>query len=127
MIKKTKRKDFEIKFYEDLLQKTPNSVQTLSCLGDAYTRKGFYYEGLEVDKKLAVLKPQDPTVHYNLACSLSLIGEHVTAYNELRRAVLLGYDDFHYILKDPDLKELRKDERFDSFFSKIKRLKSSFL
>lgn len=124
---KKKRKDFEIKFYEELLQKTPNFVQALSCLGDAYTRKGFYNQGLEVDKKLSLLRPQDPVVYYNLACSLSLVGDYLSAYKELKRAVLLGYDDFHYILKDPDLKELRRDNRFESFFSKIKKLEKNKL
>jgi tetratricopeptide (TPR) repeat protein len=123
MKKKIKKKDFEIIFYENLLKNRPNFIQALVSLGDAYTRKGFYNEGLEVDRKLVQLKPEDPVVHYNLACSLSLVGEVEQAFAELKKAVLLGYDDFSYILEDPDLENLRKHLQFKEFFAKIKRIK----
>ena len=84
------RKDFEIKFYEDILKKHPDFVNVLISLGDTYTRKGLHQEGLAVDKKLVSLKPDDPIVHYNLACSLSLTGQVKEALSELKRAVLLG-------------------------------------
>ncbi|MFA5271165.1 MAG: hypothetical protein WC412_02340 [Candidatus Omnitrophota bacterium] len=122
---KRPKKDFEIKFYEGLLLKTPNFFHALASLGDAYTRKGFYQEGLEVDRKLVNMKPEDPIVHYNFACSLSLSGDIDEAFKELKRAVLLGYDDFSYIVKDPDLENLRKHDRFNDFFSKIKSLRKS--
>jgi tetratricopeptide (TPR) repeat protein len=120
---KKKKKDFEIKFYEGLLSKSPNFFNALATLGDVYTRKGFYEEGLEVDRKLVNLKPEDPVVHYNFACSLSLIGEIEEAFKELKKAVLFGYDDIAYILKDPDLGNLRKHSRFNDFFVKIKKIK----
>ena len=120
-----RKKDFEIKFYEGLLSKTPNFFHALASLGDAYTRKGFYQEGLEVDRKLVSMKPEDPIVHYNFSCSLSLSGDIEQAFKELKMAVLLGYDDFSYIVKDPDLENLRKHDRFTDFFSKIKNLRKS--
>ncbi len=122
---KRRKKDFEIKFYERLLSKNPNFFHALATLGDAYTRKGFYQEGLEVDRKLVSLKPEDPIVHYNFACSLSLLGEIEEAFKELKKAVLLGYDDFSYIVKDPDLENSRKHARFNDFFDKLKSLKKS--
>jgi tetratricopeptide (TPR) repeat protein len=117
-----KRKDFEIKFYEKLLAQNPNFVNALISLGDAYTRKGFYQEGLAVDKRLAVLRPNDPLVHYNLACSLSLVGDAKLALDELKKAVLLGYDEFEYILKDSDLENVRQLPEFKAFFAKLKKL-----
>jgi len=119
-----KRKDFEILFYEKLLEKRPNFIQALSCLGEAYTRKGFYEEGLKIDRKLVQLKPEDPIVHYNLSCSLSLLGKTEEALEELKKAVLLGYDDFSYLLEDPDLENVRKLPTFLEFFRKITRMKS---
>ncbi len=118
-----KRKDFEILFYEKLLEKRPNFIQALSCLGEAYTRKGFYEEGLKIDRKLVQLKPEDPIVHYNLACSLSLLGRTEEALEELKKAVLLGYDDFSYLLEDPDLENVRKLPTFLEFFRKITQMK----
>ncbi|MCP4653413.1 MAG: hypothetical protein GY858_08550 [Candidatus Omnitrophica bacterium] len=121
MKKRIRRKDFEIKFYENLIQKRPNFVHALASLGDAYTRGGFYKEGLAVDKRLAELKPQDPHVHYNLACSLSLTGDLQTALEELKEAIVLGYDDFDYLFKDSDLENLRNLPECREFFKKLSR------
>lgn len=117
-----KRKNFEIKFYESLIEKAPDFISVLIPLGDAYTRKGFYQKGLVVDRKLSYLLPNDPVVRYNLACSLSLADKPEEALGELKKAVLLGYDEFSYIRKDSDLANLRKLPEFKSFFAKIKKL-----
>ena len=108
-----------MRFYEALLQDRPDFTQVLANLGDAYTRKGFYQEGLEVDKRLVRLKPEDSVVRYNLACSLSLVGDLDAALGELKRAILLGYDEFDYIVSDKDMDNLRETEQFKSFWRKI--------
>jgi tetratricopeptide (TPR) repeat protein len=118
-----KKKDFEIIFYENILKERPNFISVLRLLGDAYTKKGFYEEGLAVDQRLANLEPDDPIVHYNLACSLSLLGKTDEALAQLKKAVLFGYDDFYYIQEDDDLENLRKLPEFDKFFAKIKKVK----
>jgi len=115
-----KRKDFEIRFYENILKECPNFVSLLMALGDIYTRKGFFQEGLAVDERLADLRPDDPVIYYNLACSLSLVGRPKEALEGLKKAILFGYDDFSYIQKDPDLENLRKLPEFKSFFSNLK-------
>ncbi len=117
-----KKKDFEIEFYENILKQRPDFIGVLTLLGDVYTRKGLYQEGLEVDQRLASLKPDDPIVHYNLACSLSLVGKPKEALSELKKAVLFGYDDFSYIEKDSDLENLRLLPEFKKFFAKLKKL-----
>ncbi len=121
--KSVKRKDFEIRFYERLVKERPSFLQALVSLGNAYTRKGFYEEGLAVDKKLVELKPDDPIAHYNLACSLSLLGKAEEAFLELKKAVLLGYEDFDYLLKDPDLENVRRLNSFKDFLAKLEKIK----
>lgn len=120
-MKKPRKKDLEIRFYEDIVKQRPRFFEALSSLGDAYTRKGFYKQGLEVDKRLVTLKPQDPVVHYNLACSLSLVGDIDESLKALKKAVLLGYDDFSYMAKDPDLENVRAHRCFEKFLSKAKK------
>jgi tetratricopeptide (TPR) repeat protein len=120
--KPAKRKDFEIQFYENLLLRRPDFVNVLIYLGDAYTKRGLYGEGLAVDRKLAVLRPDDPVVHYNLACSLSLLGYKQEAFRALKKAVLLGYDEFNHMLKDRDLEAVRALPEFQVFLKKIQRL-----
>tara|TARA_B100000315_G_C14529389_1_gene565402 strand:- start:974 stop:1381 length:408 start_codon:yes stop_codon:yes gene_type:complete len=121
--KSEKKKSFEIKFYESIIRERPDFIGALIPLADAYTKADFYREGLVVDKKLSALKPADPVVHYNLACSLSLTGKPKEALGALKKAVLLGYSDFKYILGDSDLVSLRELPEFGTFFSKLKKLK----
>jgi tetratricopeptide (TPR) repeat protein len=104
--------DFEISFYERLLQKRPDFINALIALGDAYTKSGRYEDGLKVDKRLARLKPDDPVVHYNLACSYSLLKMAGPAFLALKKAIRLGYRDFAFMEKDPDLEYIRKDPRY---------------
>lgn len=109
--------EFEIKFYENILKDNPDFVEALIALGDAYTKNGRYEEGLKVDQKLAKLKPKDPVVFYNLACSYSLLKELDVSLEALRKAIKLGYDDFSYIQKDLDLENLRQDKRYKTLFT----------
>jgi len=112
--------DFEIKFYENLLKQKPNFVDALIALGDAYTKKGLYKKGLKVDKKLIKLKPDDAIVWYNLACDYSLLKKSELCLRALRKAIKLGYRDFKFIQKDPDLKYIRKDKRYKELITKFK-------
>jgi tetratricopeptide (TPR) repeat protein len=113
--------DFEISFYEGVLKKRPDFFQALTALGNAYTVRGDYAEGLKIDLRLSRLRRDDPMVHYNLACSYSLLGKIDSAFKTLKNAIGLGYDDFNYLRRDPDLENLRKDKRFETLFKALKR------
>lgn len=104
--------EFEIAFYEKLLKAYPDFVDALVPLGDAYTRRGLYEQGLEMDLKLTMLRPDDPGVWYNLACSYSLLNRLDDAANALRRAMTLGYADADALRRDPDLGNLRRSPKF---------------
>lgn len=112
--------DFEIRFYERLVAEKPDFLDALIPLAEVYTRKGFHEKGLEIDRRLAELCRTDPVVHYNLACSLSLTGQNKEAIRALKRAVRLGYRDFTYLRRDPDLKGLQGDPEFQTIFSRRK-------
>jgi len=124
MRSKIKKKSFKIKFYENLIKERPYFFNVLICLRQEYSKRGFYEESLEITKRLVKLKPTDPVVHYNLACSLSLLGRIDEAFLELKKSLILGYDDYYCILKDPDLENLRRDNKFKDFLDKLKNLKN---
>jgi tetratricopeptide (TPR) repeat protein len=109
--------DFEIAFFEGVVQNCPNFIEALIALGDAYTKRGRYKDGLWVDRKLSRLRPEDGTVHYNLACSYSLLEQSEECLEALTKAVRLGYREFRFMLEDPDLAFIRKDPRFGSMLS----------
>lgn len=104
--------DFELALYESVLSDDPANVEALIALGEAYTHRGAFAEGLAVDRRLASLRPADPVVRYNLACSLSLLGCAEESLAELAAAVDRGYRDAAHMDGDRDLDKVRSDPRF---------------
>lgn len=104
--------DFEIEFFGGILERFPDYVDVLRIQGNNLTLKGRYADGLQIDKRLVQLRPNDPLVHYNLACSYALLNRKELAIKTLRRAVELGYRDFRYLREDRDLDAIRHDPRF---------------
>lgn len=107
---------FEISFYEGTLAKHPDFVAAMVALGDLYTKNGQYVQGLAVDQRLAQIRPDDPYVFYNLACSYSLMQDVDEALIAIQQAVKCGYDDVAFLEQDEDLKDLRADPRFIKFW-----------
>jgi tetratricopeptide (TPR) repeat protein len=104
--------DFEIELFSHILEQRPDYVDVLRVQGNNLTLKGRYAEGLQIDKRLVQLRPNDPLAHYNLACSYALLKRPDNAIKTLRRAVELGYRDFRYMREDHDLDTIRHDPRF---------------
>ena len=115
--------DVEIGFIEGVVRRDPDYVDALQILGDDYTKRGRFVDGLTVDEQLARLRPHDPTVLYNLACSYSLTERIAEAFNALHRALAAGYDDFKWMGQDPDLEALRKHPLYEEVRTKIKAAK----
>jgi tetratricopeptide (TPR) repeat protein len=115
--------DLEIEFMEGIVRREPDYVEALQILGDAYTRRGLFADGLKVDERLAALRCDDPIVHYNLACSYSLMKHYDEAICALERALNLGYRDFKWLNQDPDLKNLRKHTLYKRIRAKIQSLR----
>lgn len=111
--------DYEISFYERLIEHNPNFVNALIALGDAYTKKGRCKDGLKIDQRLVKLRPDDPTVCYNLACSYSLLKMANSCLKAIKQAIHLGYRDFAYMQKDPDLEFIRGDPRYKKLIQEI--------
>ena len=112
--------DVKISFMEGLVRRDPNYVDALQLLGDHYTQRGRFTEGLNVDERLARLEPQNPVVFYNLACSYSLTEHFDRAAEALEKAILLGYKDFAWLTKDPDLKKFRTQPVYREILKKIR-------
>ena len=115
--------DIKIQFMEGIVRRDPNYVDALQLLGDHYTQRGRFNEGLGVDERLARLEPKNPVVFYNLACSYSLTEQYDRAAFALEKALQLGYRDFAWLAKDPDLKKLRQQPIYRQIQKKIKGMK----
>ena len=116
--------DVQIEFMEGVVRRDPRYVEALQLLGDNYTKRGRFTEGLVVDERLAQLEPGNPLVFYNLACSYSLTDQCERAADAIERALDLGYADFKWLAKDPDLKKLRAHSRYKEIRERIKSIRT---
>jgi Flp pilus assembly protein TadD len=111
--------EFELGFFEQVRKRMPSDVRVVSILAHLYTQTGRIDEGLKMDRKLVRLQPEDPTIHYNLACSLALKGRKADAVNALRTAITLGYEDFRWMQHDPDLAALQGYSGYQSLLEEV--------
>ena len=111
--------EFLAEILETETSRHPGNVDALAELGHVYTRQGRIERGLEIDRELVRVVPDNPTVHYNLACSLALLAVKDEAFVALERAVALGYCDAQFLLEDDDLASLRADPRFQALVRRL--------
>lgn len=114
--------DLEIQFLEGIVRRDPTYIEALQILGDNYTRRGLFQDGLRIDERLCRLRPDDSLVHYNLACSYSLTNQLELAVDALESAINLGYRDFKWLAQDPDLKNLREHNEYKRIRAKVREL-----
>jgi tetratricopeptide (TPR) repeat protein len=106
--------DFDIDFFERLLARQGDSVETLRILAELVSRKGNARRAVELDRRVVELLPEDFLARYNLACSLARAGRPDEAIDALSRAILLGYDDLAHMETDPDLESLHDHPDFQA-------------
>lgn len=104
--------EFEIDFYQRILERDPLHVDTLSALAGNLVATGEFGRALGLDRRLVRLRPEWPVAWYDLACSYSLLGLIGPAVHALSKALELGYPRPGWILRDPHLKAVRRDPRF---------------
>ncbi len=73
-----------------------------------------------MDRRLVRLQPQNPTAHYNLACSLALSKRKSEALQALKIAVELGYKDAEWLSQDPDLEVLQGHPEFQKLVNRLR-------
>jgi predicted Zn-dependent protease len=110
---------FEINFYESLDKQNPTDGRVMEILAQLYTKVGRNEEGLSMDLRLSRERPDDPLVHYNLACSLALVGQAEEAVSTLKNSIELGYRDFKWMFNDPDLDAIRNLPSYEKLIEEI--------
>ncbi len=113
--------NFEISFYEDLDKRDSNDVRVMEILAQLYTKVGRNAEGLSMDLRLSKARPEDPMIHYNLSCSLALMGQLGEAVEVLMSAIEMGYSDFDWMMQDKDLDPIRNHPAYKELLNEIGR------
>lgn len=111
--------DFEIEFFEQILCRNPDDVQSLVALGHVLSDRRLFQRALKVDVRLTELQPGHPVAMYNLACSYAQTGQLRPSMAALRRAVEFGFDDVMHIANDPDLEPIRSMPEFESLLQQL--------
>jgi tetratricopeptide (TPR) repeat protein len=112
--------EFETRFLESVHGRDPEFADVIEILGGLYTKQGRIADGLRMDRKMVRLRPANATAHYNLACSLALSRRRAEALRSLERAVALGYSDYRWMQRDPDLQGLRNHPAFRQLLDRLR-------
>ena len=110
---------FEIDFFERILRRNPRHLDALRRQVQLLAETGRHHDALLLDQRLVDLRPEDCVAHYNMACSLSMVGRLNEALASLDNALRLGYRDIAHLMDDPDLDPLRNDPRYVELIAKI--------
>jgi tetratricopeptide (TPR) repeat protein len=114
--------DFEIDFLTKVLERDPCFVDALRVHGNNLAARGEFARALQMDRRLVRLVPDDAIAWYNLACSYAVLGMIDPSISALQRSLELGYRYFRRLRRDPDLKPLRKDPRFQGLIRRFESL-----
>ncbi|HSH08886.1 MAG TPA: hypothetical protein VK995_00765 [Oceanipulchritudo sp.] len=110
---------FEIDFCQSILKRDATNLHVMEMLAGYLTRSGRIDEGLELDRQIVEMDPDNAINHYNLACSLALKQRATEAIASLRVALEQGYNDFDWLMKDSDLSGLHDNPAFSALLSEF--------
>ena len=105
---------------ERRLQVHPDDSRACYLGGGALVRLGRIEEGIRLAERALAIEPDEPSVHYNLACVYAVAGETERALDCLERVVVshgFGFKD--WIVHDHDLVSLRGTARYAALLAKL--------
>ena len=111
---------FLVTVLEGEVARRPRNAEAWADLGHALTRLGLHDRAYLADATVVHLAPEDPTAHYNLGCTLALLGRADEAFERIERALELGWDDADHMEQDEDLVPLRSDPRFAAILARLR-------
>lgn len=101
---------------ENQVIKVPEDARARSLLAVLYAQLGRAEDSVREMQFATTLRPTDPTLAYNCACTYCQLGKKSEALESLKRAWQLGYRDAEWVRKDPDLELLYGDPEFDRLY-----------
>lgn len=105
-----------IQTLENQIMKAPEDARARSLLAGMYAEVNRVEEARREMQLATALRPNDPTLHYNCACTYTALGLKEEALDSLRRAWEAGYHDMNWIRRDPDLEALHGDPEFERLY-----------
>jgi serine/threonine protein kinase/Flp pilus assembly protein TadD len=104
--------------FESHLREVPEDARARSLLA-AYYAEGGRTEDAKREAKMAMtLRPNEPLILYNAACTFCSLKEKGEALDALGKAWRVGYRDSEWVWRDPDLAILHDEPEFARLFPK---------
>jgi tetratricopeptide (TPR) repeat protein len=91
----------------------PSDVSVAIALGWCYKRTHRLAQAIDALERAERHNPDEPLLHYNLACYWSLAGNTAKALDELGTALELEPDLRNLIAEEPDFDQLRGNPEFE--------------
>jgi hypothetical protein len=98
----------------------PTRPEAFNGIGVTYYARGDYEEALSWYKLSLEVDPNFGDGYYNMACIYALMKKKSLAFRYLHIAVLNGYLEHQALVSDPDLNNLRDDDRYQGILRKMK-------
>jgi tetratricopeptide (TPR) repeat protein len=80
-----------------------------------------YEEAIRITHQALDVAPNDPALHFNLACFYSIIRHYQDALYYFEQALRKGFNDEEKIRNDEDLRNIRDQKEFAEILSKYFR------
>ena len=105
-----------IQTLENQIARVPEDARARSLLANFYGQIGRTDDAIREMQFAVALRPTDPTMHYNTACTYCGLGRKSEAIEALKMAWKFGYRDSVWVRRDPDLAILHDEPEFDELY-----------
>ncbi|MDR0340280.1 MAG: hypothetical protein LBH53_01810 [Puniceicoccales bacterium] len=112
---------FQCALFEKFAEKCSDDLLVLLGLSEFYLAAGRIGDGLRAAVRATVIAPEDPDLHYILACSFALSAQSQFALDHLKLAVQFGYDDLYRMERDQRLQSLRESTAYRTIVRSLRQ------
>ena len=109
-------RDREMKVLEQQLELVPEDVRARILLAGDYAYVGKEEDAVRHVQMAVTLRPNDPMVLYNAACTYGVLGRKTETLETLQQAKEKGYGNSDWIRNDPDLACVKDTPEFKALF-----------
>ena len=105
-----------IQVLETQIMKVPEDARARSLLANLYAETDRPDDAMREMQFAVTLRPNDPTLHYNCACTLARMDRKEDAMDALKKAWEAGYRDSVWVRRDPDVEILHGHPEFERLY-----------
>ncbi len=107
-----------IQAFEAHLREVPEDARARGLLASYYAEMGRTEEAKREATLAMTLRPNEPLILYNTACTFCKMNQKAEALDALAKAWRVGYRDSEWVWRDPDLALLHNEPEFEKLFPK---------